>query len=675
MTKHTHTSKPKGKSAILGYITKQIDSMYEALTGSALAEFLCGYDRLQVRIEGSFFVSFVRRLASTLKKRIRKSPRREIGSESLGHNEVGIFVPSSLHKSLKTRLSEAVEESVFIEKAIAFLRAMLFVPLISYGVFLFAFGLSTTVVQALVFFLQGQSSGAALDLFTGLALVLLSLPAMFKGYEPLLGCMKKSVLGNLILHSVFGADKSIEERETVSRTNLLLFLAGVLCGVVTWFLPPMELVALGAMLILAVGVIFVPEAGLLLLFICFPFLGYLSHTSIVCGLAVLYVGGCWLIKVALGKRSFSVELGDALVIALMLWIFLSAFAGGQASLQSALLYLAMIFGYLTVSNLLRSKLWIKRCSDGLILSSFAVAFIGLVQWATGNAVVSLFGSQLILCCYLLSVIPLTLARLSAQKGSRGKFRYLIVLLVQSGCIFATASRLALAVWLIEIIGYCLLSSKKTLPILIILALLTPVVLCILPLFGIMPSFELSFADGRREALRELLELIGKAPLTGIGMSDGLMMLALDEGGAALTPELSNTFLRLAVQIGLPGLLLFLMLITVWYMAGFSLLSGGYAGRREKCYTRSAIITVTAMLAMGTFCYLWADYRLLMLFWCLSGLYQAVRKYSKEHEFRKTDEEIPAHDVQWINMDLYFDGNGKPKGSSYRVAPKKGGNEK
>lgn len=676
MTKQTRSQKPKGKSILLQFLDKQVDKLHEALASSALVRFLRSYDKLQEWIDGSYFVSTVRRTTSALKKKIHKTPRREIGSESLGHKEVGIFVPASLHKSLKTRLSEAVEESIFLEKATAFLRALLFVPLISYGVFLFAFGLSTTVIQALVFFLQGQSSGAALDLFTGLALVLLSLPAMFKGYEPLIDCLQKSVLGSLILYSMFGADEGSNERKKVGSTNFLLFLAGVICGGATWLLPPMELIAFCAVLILAVGVIFVPEAGLLLLFVSFPFMGYLPHPSIVCGLTVLYVSACWLLKVALGKRSFSVDLCDAPMLVLMLWIFIGSLAGGQASMQSALLYLAMMFGYLTVANLLRSKLWIRRCSDGMILSSFAVAFIGLVQWATGASVTSAFSSPLILNCYLISVIPLVLARLSAEKGHRGKFHYLVVLLAQSICIFATSSRLALVVWLIEIVGFCLLSSRKTLPILLILALLVPVVFCILPLFGVMPDFAFPIADGRRDALRELFTLIGKAPLTGIGMSDGLMMLALSDGGAASMPELSNTFLRLAVQIGLPGLLVFLILITVWYMAGFTLVCSDRIGRREKCYIRGSIIAFTAMIVMGSFCYLWADYRLLMLFWALSGLYQAVRKYSKEHEVSKISEETPAQDIQWVNLDLYFDSNGTPKGSEYHSAmSKKGGNEK
>lgn len=676
MTKHTRSQKTKGKSALLRFFSRQVDRLYDAIAQSEIARFFCGYHKLQGWVEGSFFVGFIRQMTSALKKKLRKPPRREHISEKLDRDKVGIFVPSSLHKSLKTRLSEMVEESLFIEKAVSFFRMLLYIPLISYGVFIFAFGLSTTVIQALIFFLQGQASGAALDLFTGLSLVLLSLPVMFKGYEPLIDCLKKSVFGNLILHSMFGLDDSSSAQKSVNRANFLLFLAGVLCGTATLLLPPMQIVLLGVLLIVLIGVAFVPETGLLLLFACFPFLGALAHTSIVCGLAVLYVGVCWLIKVALGKRSFSFDLCDSLVLALMLIVFVSGFAGGQVSMQSALLYLAMIFGYVIVSNLLRSKLWIRRCSDGLILSSFAVAFIGLVQWMLDRPVYSVFGSHLILCCYLLSVIPPVLARLTAAEQRKDRFRYIVVLLVQTACIAAGGSRLAAAVWLIEVIGFSLLSSRKTLPILLVLALLCPIAACILPFFADqLPSLSYAISEGRREVAIELMKLIGDAPLTGIGMGDGLLIAALSESGVGLTPELSNTYLRLAVQIGLPGLILFLLLLLVWYVAGFSLICSA-GGRREKCYTRGQIVGLTGLLFMGCFCYLWADYRLLMLFWALAGLYQAVRKYSIEHEYRKKDEAIPAENVQWVNLDLYFDAAGHPKGSEYHLAEsEKGGNEK
>lgn len=662
---------------MLSFFGAQVDKLYDALAQSTLARFLCGYDKLGGLANDSFFVGLAQRVRSVLKKKIRKPPRREIGSETLGHEEVGIFAPSSLHKSLKTRLSEAVEESVIIEKAVGFLRSLLLVPMISYGVFLFAFGLSTTVIQALVFFLQGEAPSAALDLFTGLALVLLSLPVMFKGYEPLIESLKKSVLGSRILHSMFGIDHSSEVQKSTGSVNFLLFLAGVICGAMTWLLPPMRLVILGVIIAVAIGVIFVPEAGVLLLFACFPFLGYLPHTSVVCGAAVAYIGICWLIKVALGKRSFSVDLSDVLVLALMLIVFIAAFADQQDSMQSGLLYLALMAGYFIISNLLRSKLWIRRTSDGLIFSSIIVSAVGLVQWFWKDAVTSVFDSGLMLGCYLLAIIPMVLVKMSATSHKHIKFRYLLILMLHIGTVLAGGSRLVMLVCLIELLIYRLLSSRKTLSNLLILVLLLPIAACALPLFpDLLPALTRPLAEGRQEATLELLTLIGKAPLTGIGMSDSMLTLALPTDGLGALPELGNTFLRLALQIGLPGLLIFLLAMLVWYIAGFSLIQRKGTGRIEKCYIRGAITSLTAMFFMGTFCYLWADYRLLMLFWGLAGLYQAVRKYSIEHENQTTDEEIPAEDVQWVNLDLYFDGAGKPKGYESRMAESnKGGNEK
>lgn len=633
-----------------------LSRIHMAAAGSAIVNFFCGYGKLQKKTKESFIVSFFRRLSRALKK-LRKVPRREFGSEQFDPREVGIHVPSSLPKSLQTRISEAVEESVILEKVSAFLRLLLYIPLISYGVFLFAFGLATTVFQALSFFLQGQASEVILDLFTGLAIVLLSLPVMFAGYEPLMSGLKKSVIGSAVLHTFFGAVSDSEERTSVKGTNLLLFLAGVLLGGVTWLVSPMIVVILLTLLIVAVMVIFVPEAGLLLLLVAFPFMGGLTHTSIACGIAVLYVGACWLIKVLLGKRSCSLELGDALVLCFALLVFSTAFAGGTVSAQSTLLYLAMMFAYPMVSNLLRSKLWIMRCSNALILSSFAVSVIGLVQWVAERTVTSVFDSPLVLACYQIALIPLALSSISGAEHKREKFRYMIVLLAQIGCVTVLGSWLALTVCVIEVVGFCLLSSRKTLSVLLIFILLIPVAVCLLPLFEhLLPELSFTLSQGRADATLELLTVIGKAPLTGIGMSDALLFAALPDGTLGTTPELTATYLRLTAQTGLLGLLLFTLIVAVWTVSSCTLIFRGRGEKWEKCYIRGRLIGLVGVLVMGVFCYVWSDYRLLMLFWAMAGLFQAVRKHSIAHEKRNTeeDETVSVLSEHRANVDLPLD---------------------
>lgn len=676
MAKQTRAQKSKGQSVLLSCLGGWIDRIYEALAQSMLARFLCSYQSLQSLAAESFVVRSVRSLTASIKKKLQKPPRRENSSEMFRHDEVGIFVPSSLHKSLKTRLSEAVEESVILRKANVFLRMMLLVPLISYGVFLFAFGLSTTVVQAVMFFAQGQVAGAAIDLFVGLALVLLSLPTMFKGYEPLLGCLQKSVLGSLVLRSLFGLEGQVKGQANANQANFFLFLFGVFFGCVTRLIEPMILILIGLLLIVAIGIVIVPEAGVLLIFTFFPFTSYLPHPSIVCGIAVLYVGGCWLLKAMLGKRSISFDFFDALVYALMLWILICGCAGGQVSGQSALLYLAMMASYPITANLLRSKLWFRRCTDGLILSSAVVSLIGFGQWIGGGAVRSVFSGTLVLGCYLVSVIPVTLSRMRSAFGRNQKFRCFLALVLQCGCIVVSGSRLAMLIGLIEVVGFALLASKKTVRVLVALALVTPFAALLLPLFpNLLPTLSMPISAGRQAASLELLELIGKAPLTGIGMSDSLFYYALPDGAVGVRPELSNTFLRLASQIGLPGLFLFLFICLVALMAGCSLISNGAVGRREKCYTKGAVIALVARLIMGGLCYLWADYRMLMLFWSLMGLYQAVRSYSNLHERNSAEEDVPSEDVQWVNVDLYFDRNGRQSGQDYRTSDSKTGGKK
>ena len=95
-----------------------------------------------------------------------------------------------------------MENSIVIQKVRALFRRALYVSMMSYGVLFFSFGLFTTVMQALLYFLLRPTNDAALDLFVGLTLVLISLPIMFKGYEPMLDSFKESVTGHTLLRAL-----------------------------------------------------------------------------------------------------------------------------------------------------------------------------------------------------------------------------------------------------------------------------------------------------------------------------------------------------------------------------------------------------------------------------------------------------------------------------------------
>ncbi len=667
MAKHKSASRPeeaKERSLLLSLMHRGLSKLKTLLKKSAILQFLTGYDQMEAYAEDSFLVRSYRSIKDKIRRKLTKKPRRELGTEQISPNEVGIFATSTLPRSVKHRISEATEESRVLGKTKSILKGLLRVPMMSYGVFIFSFGLFTTVMQALLYFLLSSSEGAALDLFVGLALVLVSLPILFKGYEPMIEHFGDSLFGNLLFR-VFRDSSSAAKAQKTARPTLLFFLAGMVFGLLTYFTPPISLLILLAVIAAAVCVLYVPETGVCLILFTLPFFSGVAHASILCASAILYTGFCLLLKVMIGRRSLSFGLLDGAVLLFGLIVLSTGLAGGDAVWDSAMLYAAMISGYFILANLLRNPAWIKRCVSSLIASSALVTVTGILACFFDFSIrLALLDDPTVATFYLLAVTVPSLAMMLKAERARGRFFYFLAVLANVTYLLLLSSPIGIFALCVELLVFFFFYTRKTWTVLLLGVLLLPMLSYVFwPEFGAL--IDQMAQSGRMELWRALGGVFANAPLSGIGMSDRTLLDAISMQ-TATDLSMGSTWLRLLVQVGIPGLVAFLLILLLWYAAGLSLVRRHSVRERPVCFHLAFTASLTGLLISGGVSYLWSDNRMLLLFWMMAGICRALQRSAKRSTEPPAEETADALEegIQRAELELTFAPDTNRKDEEY-----------
>ena len=641
---------------LLTWIHQGLGKLGARFADSSVVRFFMGYDQMEEYAESSLTVGGVQQVVGNLKKKFARKPRKERGTEQISPKEVGIYAPGSLPRSLKNRISEAMEDSVILTKTEGFLRKLRYMPMMYYGVFLFSFGLFTTVMQAMLYFgRQTDNVSAALDLFVGLTLVLLSLLIMFKGYEPMMESFRESIAGRFVIRMLDDRTTADLPRQKHHSAGMF-FAAGLVMGVMTLFAPPLTLIGIILLIILMICVCFVPEAGACALLFALPFLAVFSIPTELSAVAILYIGVCMLFKTMVGKRSITIDFMDGWVLLFGLLVLSTGHLADQATVNSALLYASMISGYFILSNLLRSHLWINRCLNAIVLSAFIVSIVGIANRFMDLGIVFMSeGADRTAVHYLLITIPVTLAcvlsggkykaRLGCSISLMAQFTYLVLLGSYTGVIAAV----------VELVFFFLFYTRKIWTVFLLAVLSMPVVS-----YWFNPDFVALWdraSTGERGVLwRGLGQVVREAPISGIGMSDSVLTRALNEyvRDPSISLSQTNTYMRLLVQVGIPGLLLFTAFVLLWYVSGFTLLRKCGSKERNTAMHLGFMTSLTGLLLAGNLAYVWNDPRLLLFFWMCAGIARAVRRLAKRHQ----DEEqygsfLRKDGVQCMDVDLIF----------------------
>lgn len=607
-------------------------------------------------VGGSLIITLLRRLAAFLYRKLDESfiggiftaydRENELLRESAVAGYVNRLDPGGrvIHP-LKQKLARGFENSAILGYIRKMLASMLACQVKVYGLFLFSFAVYSAIVYVFRVFLIDKGA-PLIDAGTIVTLVLTVIASvgMISSRHTVAGALLQSSTATFFLFNVAGLRRETFDNagEREGKYNIA-FIAGMLLGILSYFVAPLWiLIGLGG-LIAAYLVLVSPEFGVLMIMILLPVAPTMGLVA-----AVLYTALCFLLKLMCGKRSLKFDLLDGTILVFMLLMI----GGGLVAMSSAsakpmLVYVAFMVGYFLVVNLIRSKEWLNRCVAGVIFSCTLVSLYGLYQnffgtveqtWQDSDMfseiegrVVSTFENPNVLAEYLIMVLPLILAAFIMKRGARSKLVLAFAGAVTAACLIYTWSRGAWLGCMIGILIFMLMYSKNTLVFLLFCVLGIPFLPFVLPesitqRFMSIGNLGDSSTSYRVYIWQGVVNMLRDCFGGGIGIGNDSFKLVYPYyalSGIETAPHSHNLYLQICVEIGIIGLVVFLAAMFMYVQGCFTLQIKERRG--TKLMSAAILCGILSVLAQGFTDYIWYNYRVFLMFWLLLGLGVSVRK--------------------------------------------------
>ena len=293
-------------------------------------------------------------------------------------------------------------------------------PLRTAGVFLITFGVYSAAIYILSRYVSKNGSMQPYDLAAAAISFLAGMLFLLFGEKSILSALGNSRITGSLLNSALGINaSSLAPVEKGGTAIGLAFLAGSLCGVITFFFSPARVLLVLLIAVLTASIFNVPEFGLLLS------VGMLSFAKASVLLPVIGVtAASYLFKVVRLKRNLRFGTADAIVVpVLVISAFFPSVYGG-----STLTALCFIGIYFLAKNMICSERLIGQSLNLLciglsvgialyLLGEFAVyiPLDGLRDAAAAMSAYTFDGSSWAFIC--IPTIPVALSR-AAKQGSR-----------------------------------------------------------------------------------------------------------------------------------------------------------------------------------------------------------------------------------------------------------------
>lgn len=549
-----------------------------------------------------------------------------------------ISLPFTLLKALHLRFERSIESIKANSILLDFLNNISCLRVCDLGIALLCFGIGGIAALAI--------KGTALSL-GGLLLLVLCMGGivMLTVKATVRNTLSSSIIVALACKVFFcnapEYDTSIYDIKYKSLLYIIPALTGAICAYVS-------LSAMLCALAAAICIILILWKTVIGIYL-FVALAAIAPTMALVGIIALTLVSYGL-HLAFGKNASHRITPFTIFIAAFL--FLAAFSAftsvkQQSSIPVFMVYFVFTLAFTLIVNNVKTKSQWQSLVAVFALSAFAVAAYGVMQnffleqtsqgWVDAEMfediktrVYSTLDNPNVLGQFLILSIPLTLACMLAAKSGFAKLVYCGMLLTGAACLFFTWSRAAWVGVALAIVIMLVRKDKRFLAICVAGILIAPFILpqSILERLTSIGNTNDSSTSYRISVWIASIYMIRDFFLTGVGLgSDAFAHMYRNYalGGASFALHAHNFYLQWIADMGIGGLMVFILIILTCYKGIYSIKSDNPLIK----YTGFAISgSIVGYLFQGMAETMWYNYRMILIFWIFMALVETAANAPK-----------------------------------------------
>ncbi len=532
----------------------------------------------------------------------------------------GSVTPAMLHMS-KRGIFKAISE---LSGRIQYMSTK------SVGAAFLSFGIVTIILSFLADYGSATGEATTISFIIGVVLALLAIPLLLS-----------DVVFAYVFQNVKILDKILFDFLCINRVPIsesgrsmpisVMAVIGALLGFCGYFVPVWWVifgVFIASFIYFAFGS---PEFAFFSTFFVAPYISHMPYGEWILASLVLLSFVSFLKKVFSGKRVFSFEQYDALLMFIMVLTLISGAFSKAGGFALSLMMAVFMLGYFMASNLITNRRLADSIITAVLLSSIppsVISFYNMVSAIISDTagelvrygVASVFPSTESFSVFLLVSIAFAMA-LIAQATGFTRVLFVFAMLLDIGALVMCSEPFAIFALVLGIVLYLIINLRRgrtdiATPIMIVLPYIAVTAIMLID-----PSF-LSLGDSVALWGRSLEAFVYNIVI-GIGVNPESFALAV--GGGECAP---NIFVEMGLDIGIFALTAFILLLII--RTRHRMIYHEYAKHSEVAMISPVISVATlAIVAFGTTASVFADVYSYYIFWCVFGIGSAVLRVAKK----------------------------------------------
>lgn len=525
-------------------------------------------------------------------------------------------------------------------------NALAYTKLRNYGILFLLFGLLTIFIQFAKSSLGASGTDAYGALIVGASFSLIAATLLIFD-KPLSEGLQEWAVTDFILFDFLRIKKSVTKSERTMNAPTAAFI-GILLAALGYFIPARTVaLAIGATIYLAVAIAS-PEFSLFTTLLVLPITPIFEFDRTILAVLIAICALSFTRKVLTGKRVYSFEQYDLVILLMLFFMLISGiFLGGMSSFINSMFSLALALGYFAASNIITNRRLYECALTAISLSSLPISVMTAVEFIkasvssdislteyeitatfTSGGTLSAFLTVAAICSYLLFKY--------FERGRAGMIFAVLLLLDIIAIILATRVDAITAILISAILITAASKNKKALYLTIIIYILLHFVyfipenaiISLAEKTGLNPTAVTERAAATAASAKLLVENL----LFGVGIGEAPFSQAISDIAGVSYKSSGNLLLQLGCEGGIFVPMLFLILMLIRSAHVYKYLPYAHKSVTSASLTMSG--AVYSLLLLGIFENVFADPAIYCLFFVVFGIGSAMLRASKtEHDER------------------------------------------